>query len=303
MEKKERYIRNSRFFDDKHLNMRGFRHIQASMELHRQEFSEVVIVLNGASSYLTEPGPSFPIARGDILITPPGGMHGYENAQDLEIIGLMFVADRLPLPLLNLYRHPNYKLLFSRQGGYYMSTGFNYPRLMFAEEEFKIIEQLGNIFIECQNGNTPGGDCERLGLFMCLIGRICDCWHQTGDDKNNSSNDAEGQPDIYPIVSYLAANLGRNVTLEELALHFSMSKNTMLRHFRKMTGVTPMAYLMQLRVETAAEFLLNTDLRINEIADCCGFNHSSHFIQVFRKYHGLTPSQFREVKVFGKNKS
>ena len=46
-------------------------------------------------------------------------------------------------------------------------------------------------------------------------------------------------------------------------------------------------------MKTAAELLLNTNMRVKEIADYFGFTSSTHFIVAFKKFFGMTPNHFR----------
>ena len=284
----ERLLPNNRYFDSAHPMLRGFRHIQLSMPLHRQEFAEVVFVFGGKAEYHTGPGAAESIGRGDILVVPPNGRHGYFDADQLDIFALLFVPDKLPLPLLDLYTHLEYKSLFGYSAEYYESIKRDYPHLTLKEEVFAEFEPLVSAFIRFQSLNTPGSDCEKLGLFMCIIARLCDIWHVSG--KNTSS----APPlDMNRLIAYLSENFSRPLSLRKLAAQSAMSPNTLLRHFRKMLGGTPMNYVRKLRLEAAAKLLLSTTLRIDEIADRCGFYGSSGFIANFRRAYGTTPGRFR----------
>ena len=272
--------------------LKGFYHNQNDTPLHRQEFAEIVFVLDGTADYETRfPGETEKISRGSIMIVPADGKHGYLNTENLRIFALLFVPDRLPLPLLNLYIHPRYRQLFGRNASYYERTGKNYPRQDFSDGEFSGFEQLIELFNSYQNGSTPGYSCEKMGIFMCLLGRICDQWN--GDDPAVR----EKMPlDLEQITSFMAKNIDRELSLQELADEHSMAVNTLLRHFRKIIGKTPMAYMRELRLRAAEELLINSALRIEEIAVQCGFGSSSHFIMVFKKHFGMTPENFRYSK-------
>lgn len=56
--------------------------------------------------------------------------------------------------------------------------------------------------------------------------------------------------------------------------------------------MTPMDYVNQYRIEQACHQLLTTDFPITEVAFNCGFNDSSYFIKVFKKYKGTTPKKY-----------
>ncbi len=68
------------------------------------------------------------------------------------------------------------------------------------------------------------------------------------------------------------------------------------RLFKEETGFTPMAYLNDLRLERAREFLADSDcfLQINEIGSQVGLLNGSHFTRSFKAKFGMTPTEFRE---------
>ncbi|MCY1251201.1 HTH-type transcriptional activator Btr [compost metagenome] len=72
-----------------------------------------------------------------------------------------------------------------------------------------------------------------------------------------------------------------------------MSESNFSRLFKKQTGVSFVEYLTQLRMEKAKELLLRPDEKVYEIALAVGYQDSRYFSQIFRKYTGDTPSEYR----------
>ena len=58
-------------------------------------------------------------------------------------------------------------------------------------------------------------------------------------------------------------------------------------------GISPFDYILQVRMETANNYLLNTDYSIQKIAELSGYSNYSHFTRAFTKYYGLSPSKRR----------
>ncbi len=94
-------------------------------------------------------------------------------------------------------------------------------------------------------------------------------------------------------LDHIQKNYHREITLSELARLADMSPNYFCRYFRKLTGQTPIEYLISYRLESARYALENTDLSVTDIAFACGFNDVSHFIKRFRKAYGATPKTYR----------
>jgi AraC family transcriptional regulator len=96
-------------------------------------------------------------------------------------------------------------------------------------------------------------------------------------------------------IEFMHDNCGRELTLAEIAAAAYLSEFHFARLFKKITGVTPHAYLASLRVERARRLLAETDLPIIEVGAEVGYNSQSHFTKIFREATGLTPRAFRNA--------
>ena len=73
------------------------------------------------------------------------------------------------------------------------------------------------------------------------------------------------------------------------------SHATVSKAFRQYLGVTLADYLVNLRLEHAAELLRNTSYTVLHICSLCGYDSLSYFIKQFRKKYGATPHKFRKL--------
>lgn len=64
--------------------------------------------------------------------------------------------------------------------------------------------------------------------------------------------------------------------------------------FKECVGQSPYSYYLSLRIENAANLLENTDIKIKEIAEICGFKDPLYFTQAFKRIKGTTPSIYRK---------
>lgn len=95
------------------------------------------------------------------------------------------------------------------------------------------------------------------------------------------------------ILSRIHREFGEQVTLTALARTAGMNPQYFCRYFKKLTGKTVTAYLNEIRIDKAAELLLESDQRIIEIAGACGYENMGYFIRRFKESRGMTPSQYR----------
>jgi len=92
--------------------------------------------------------------------------------------------------------------------------------------------------------------------------------------------------------SFMEANLGESLTLDDLAGAAGVSRFHFARLFRISTGASPMNYLMKLRIVRAKLLLLRNDRSVCDVAAALGFCDQSHFSRTFRRMTGQTPREF-----------
>lgn len=94
-------------------------------------------------------------------------------------------------------------------------------------------------------------------------------------------------------IQYIQDNIGKKLTLEELAENCNLSKRQLTRRFLNDVGHTPMRLANILRLETGMELLTTTRMSVTEIAYALEFSSSAHFTTLFGRHFGETPSQAR----------
>ena len=88
-----------------------------------------------------------------------------------------------------------------------------------------------------------------------------------------------------------------DITLEELAGAAGVSVQHFCRVFRSVTGMRPVEYILSKRVSEAKLLLVSTDMKIGEIALRVGFSEQNYFGIIFRRYTGLTPTDYRRQRL------
>jgi len=100
-------------------------------------------------------------------------------------------------------------------------------------------------------------------------------------------------------IAYIEGHFHEDISLHDIAGSVHMSESNFSRLFKKQTGVSFVEYVTQLRMEKAKEMLQRPDEKIYEVALAVGYQDSRYFSQIFRKYTGDTPSEFRKRLGFG----
>lgn len=93
------------------------------------------------------------------------------------------------------------------------------------------------------------------------------------------------------MIHYLKRNYDQSIDLDKLCQRFFTSKATINRSFKQNLGMTPMQYLIHIRVMNSRKFLAQ-GLSIKVVAEKVGYQTESSFIKKFKEVQGLTPKQY-----------
>lgn len=99
---------------------------------------------------------------------------------------------------------------------------------------------------------------------------------------------------IIDIIDYIEKFYMDEISLLTVSEHVHMNHIYISRLLKRETGETFLDILTKTRMKKACELLASTDCRTYEISNMVGLSDSGYFSQVFKKYHGMTPSEYRE---------
>lgn len=114
--------------------------------------------------------------------------------------------------------------------------------------------------------------------------------------KNDTINDIERA------VHYFNENYSKPISIEQYASEHLVSVNWFIHNFKNVMKVPPMQYIVSLRIAVAKGYLENSNKNITEIANTIGYDNALYFSRLFRKYTGVTPSEYRKrSKIIAEN--
>lgn len=105
---------------------------------------------------------------------------------------------------------------------------------------------------------------------------------------------AAPNPALIKAVDYIELNYARHITMEHLCSVSGVSKQHLCMLFRTTLGLRPTEHITKRRIQAAKELLASSEKTTEEIALRTGFCTSSYFCKMFRRYEGVTPSEFRK---------
>jgi len=102
-----------------------------------------------------------------------------------------------------------------------------------------------------------------------------------------------GRIDLDRIRDFMAGRLGTPLNLSELAETANLSPYHFARTFKKLTGLSPIHYFIQMRLQQACSLLDTTQQPIKQIAFAVGYPDPLYFSRIFRRIIGMTPQAYR----------
>ncbi|MEG1296226.1 MAG: AraC family transcriptional regulator [Niameybacter sp.] len=95
------------------------------------------------------------------------------------------------------------------------------------------------------------------------------------------------------ILKYVNHYYMHDISIRDVAAELGLNANYISQLFKKETGYTYTKYLTRLRMEKAKQLLLETSLSISDICEQVGYNDYFYFLKTFKKYTGLSPSNYK----------
>ena len=256
--------------------------------IHSHRFTELVIILSGKGIHLGNDIRS-ELARGGVLVIPPGGTHRYEKTENLMLVNILFDLNKLPIPFMDMRSMPGFHELLCLPDDFFLQhrpyPGFQLPEKLLTEIEPLLV----NMISECCN-STPGKDFRLLSSFMLLIGKLISAYPVQQLPPSVQIPTYQ----LSSVIGFLNREFRNDITMSDILKKIPMSRSTLNRNFLLAFGMTPMRYLNKLRLDCAVELLTASTLSVSEIAHQSGFSDSNYFCRIFKKRFNQTPGNWRK---------
>jgi AraC-like DNA-binding protein len=230
-------------------------------------------------------------------------INGYGNANvnhknyHLSVGDFLIIPANVPFSYLADELRPWSFFSFKFNGKLYHETINQYLKfngsiknyLPYTEERIKLLNKLYN----CLNQGTSFGNINLINGFMIHFITSLSVMsdhinnNQTGNNKNIVNNS----------IKYLRDNFSQKIDLENLSANAGLSISHFSKIFKEETGISPINYLINLKIKKACEFLRFTNLLVKEISYKVGILDIYYFTKVFTKNVGLSLSQYRKSKI------
>ena len=242
---------------------------------HTHDFIELAFVTDGSALHRAAAGTAL-VERGSVVLVRPGSWHAYERLEPLTVVNLYVAPELLHRDLSWILEHPSLSSALLRGGA---ATASIAPDAMERASEW-----LGQL--EALPG--PRRRPSLLGLTTCILAELVDA------EFSGTPADARApSPFVREAMALLADRLDHPWTVASLAQATRISAPHLQRSFRSQVGISPMAWLDQLRGEAAARLLVQTDLPVSAIGRTVGWPDPNYASRRFRALYTVTPTAYR----------
>ena len=145
------------------------------------------------------------------------------------------------------------------------------------------LDTLLKLYLE--GGNTLQDDVQASAMLTQLMSH---CIHAAGMHSANRLPNY-----VIDARSYINMHYAERITLDDLSRSISINKFYLQKLFKRCIGLSPNEYLIHTRLTHAKQLLRTSTTPINQIAMDVGINNIGHFITLFKRYEGITPSAYR----------
>lgn len=95
-------------------------------------------------------------------------------------------------------------------------------------------------------------------------------------------------------MEYIHTNYNKCIGVQDICDYIGTNRTTLNQKFKEEFSCTAMQYLSRYRIKMAQTALVHTNLTIEEIAACCGYQYESYFVKAYQKNTGESPTEYRK---------
>lgn len=236
-------------------------------EPHRHEFTEIQFMKTGSGKLLIDK-ETYPLKQGDLIILNRGTLHS-EFCDESTPHEMIFVAvDNLRASDGNILKNKNFCIVPT-------------------EDSYNSLHGYFSELLKEDHAKGTYGDAikERLVQIILLYTlRLAENDLNLTFNKSNAYIEAK---------DYFDKNYTQIDSLEQVCKSLYINRFYLTHVFKEQTGVPPVKYLMNKRMELAKQLLSTSDMDIGEISKKCGYADTPYFCRVFKRSAGITPLQYR----------
>jgi len=286
----------------KGLDIYIFKQEQSDFRLHTHDFVELVYISRGKGINVIqmqdENGKSsnmeFHVAMGDFFVITPEQAHGYKNTDNLELINILIDSAVFKKEIRSKLKDTDsFNDLFYIEPFYRKETDFKH-KLHLTSNQSKFVEAILNKTMNEIEKESDGYNLLVNGYIFELIVNVCRFYSDYQKQKNIYKDISTKRETCFRVIRYVEDNYDKDIRLKDLADIGYLQTNYFCKVFKNASGMTPMEYVTNYRIQKACNLLSNTDKSVTDVCFEVGFHDSSYFARMFKKLIKTSPSEYRK---------
>lgn len=125
---------------------------------------------------------------------------------------------------------------------------------------------------------------------MCLHYFLSSFLYQSRHFEDNEDKDMARES-----IVFMREQLRSRLSVDDFAARYSLSASHFSRLFRHSTGMSPMEYFIQLKIQRSCQLLLKGNAKIKDVASNVGYEDAFYFSRLFKKIMGLSPEHYKSM--------
>lgn len=262
----------------------GLQHYERSFDVYD------LLFVNQGALFMTEDGIPYDIKAGQFLVLEPGRRHvGHRPCDEATDVYWIHFVHEAPVRTLDsgsipwafpYARGTDFDLAPHRQVMYLPKHAeFHQPDIV------PILDRMAELHWQPSAANSLPLQAELAGLLV----RLQAAAQTRYTSRSRLLSDAA--------IDYLQRHMTEPFDAKHMegTLHYRF--DYIARCLKQHTGRSPLQYMHDIRIRKAQALLEKADLSVAEVAEQLGFDSANYFIRQFRKGTGMTPGQFRTVRL------
>ena len=243
---------------------------------HHHTSAEIMQILEGRIKLLI--GTTYrECEKGDIIFIPPSTVHEVITlTEDASIRGITFEFSLVDVAGLKL----DFSELFHR------SQGLQYIVNYEMEGYENLCRSIDNIF-SIYGNFSASYKIQIVSHLLLIISQLIQIFQLEVSAHDKSYRK------LRSVLAYIETHYADKIQISELSEIIHVCDDRLIRLFKEVSGVTPIEYIMNLRIEASIKLLSSTDLSIADIAERTGFGSATYMTRVFKQKLNTTPGKYR----------
>lgn len=178
---------------------------------------------------------------------------------------------------------------------YFERAGLSKNNLVIDCPKKQVIEHAFHEILSTEQ-SAANKDLSYMGYLYLILSSIVD----KSPLVKNTSNSTEY---VKEAITYIKKNFDQPITISDISANLSLDRKYFSKIFKRELQMSPHEYLINYRLTRACELMRTTNLSIAEIATTVGYDNQFSFSRVFKKYKGVSPSDYRKFFLNGKDEA